>query len=248
MSTSPLPLPTSSSTCVVGIVGGIASGKSTVSRILAELGAHVIDADQFAREAMERPETIQAVRDRFGDQVIEEGRLSRSALAALVFGNSSEAKARRQELERIIHPQVRRRTEEILAAYECENTSQPETAPTNKSVSDTSRSDMISTGPADLHNAPVIVLDIPLLFESGWDARCDRILFVDTPSEVRKQRALERGWTVEQWSEREASQVDVDEKRRLATDHVQNDGCLANLRRQLEPLMTAWARSVTRQH
>lgn len=173
---------------------------------------------------------------------MEGGQLSRSALAALVFGNSSESKARRQELERIIHPQVRRRIEEILAAYDCENASPPETAPTNKSASDTKQSDVISIGSTDLHKRPIIVLDIPLLFESGWDTRCDRILYVDTPNEVRKQRALERGWTAEQWSEREASQVDVDEKRRLATDHVQNDGSLANLRIRLETLMTEWSR------
>lgn len=71
----------------VGVTGGIGSGKSTVSHRLAELGAHVVDADVVAREVVEPGEpTLQRIRDRFGADVIRaDGSLDRAALAAIVF-------------------------------------------------------------------------------------------------------------------------------------------------------------------
>ena len=71
----------------VGVTGGIGSGKSTVSRRLGELGAHVVDADAVAREVVEPGEpTLQRIRERFGDGVIRaDGSLDRASLAAVVF-------------------------------------------------------------------------------------------------------------------------------------------------------------------
>lgn len=89
----------------VGLTGGVASGKSTVSARLAELGAVVIDADRLAREAV-APGTdgLAAVVAEFGPEVLTpEGELDRPALAALVFADA----ARRRALEAIIHPRVR---------------------------------------------------------------------------------------------------------------------------------------------
>ena len=98
----------------VGLTGGIGSGKSAVLRLLAERGAVVVDADAIAREVVE-PGTpgLQAVADEFGDEVLApDGSLDRGALAALVF-SSSVSLAR---LEAIIHPLVRARRQELLAA------------------------------------------------------------------------------------------------------------------------------------
>ncbi len=71
----------------VGVTGGIGSGKSTVSRRLGELGAHVVDADAVAREVVEPGEpTLQRIRERFGEGVIRaDGSLDRGSLAAIVF-------------------------------------------------------------------------------------------------------------------------------------------------------------------
>jgi len=99
----------------IGLTGNIASGKSTVSRRLAELGAHVIDADVLAREAV-APGTagLAAVIARFGDAVLRaDGTLDRGWLRARVFGDPAELAA----LNAIVHPEVGRlRGERALAA------------------------------------------------------------------------------------------------------------------------------------
>ncbi len=95
----------------VGLTGGIASGKSTVSGILAELGAVVIDADQIAREVVARGTPgLAAVVDEFGpDLLTPDGDLDRPAMGALVFADPSA----RKRLEAIIHPLVHRRSAEL---------------------------------------------------------------------------------------------------------------------------------------
>ncbi len=98
----------------VGLTGGVASGKSTVSAILAELGAVVIDADLLAREVV-APGTdgLAAVVEEFGADVLApDGALDRPRLGALVFADPE----RRKALETIIHPRVRARAAEIEAA------------------------------------------------------------------------------------------------------------------------------------
>ena len=98
----------------VGLTGGIASGKSTVSAILAELGAVVVDADLIAREVVARGTPgLEAVVAEFGPGLLTpEGDLDRPAMGALVFADASA----RKRLEAIIHPLVHRRSAEIEAA------------------------------------------------------------------------------------------------------------------------------------
>lgn len=98
---------------LIALTGGIAAGKSTVGRRLAELGAFRIDADQLARDVVE-PGTpgLRAIRDRFGAEVIRaDGALDRSALGARVFGDA-EALA---DLNAIVHPAVRELAEQRIA-------------------------------------------------------------------------------------------------------------------------------------
>jgi len=98
----------------VGLTGGVASGKSTVSAILAELGAVVIDADLLAREVVAPgTEGLAAVVEEFGPDVLgPDGGLDRPRLGALVFADPE----RRRALESIIHPRVRARAAQIEAA------------------------------------------------------------------------------------------------------------------------------------
>jgi dephospho-CoA kinase len=93
----------------VGLTGGIASGKSTVADELARRGALVIDADRLAREVVEpgTPE-LAKVAERFPGAVVD-GRLDRAKLAAVVFVNPQA----RRDLERLIHPAVRKRAAEL---------------------------------------------------------------------------------------------------------------------------------------
>jgi dephospho-CoA kinase len=97
----------------VALTGGIASGKSMVAAELAARGAIIIDADVLAREVVE-PGTpaLAAIIDRFGEQVVTDGRLDRPRLAQLVFADPLA----RRDLERIVHPAVRARAAELEQA------------------------------------------------------------------------------------------------------------------------------------
>jgi dephospho-CoA kinase len=100
---------------LVGLTGGIGSGKSTVARLLEKRGAVVFDADLLAREAVE-PGTPghAAVIERFGADVLAPGgELDREALASIVFADP----AARRDLEQIVHPEVRRLFAEGSEAY-----------------------------------------------------------------------------------------------------------------------------------
>ena len=131
----------------VGLTGGVASGKSTVSAVLAELGAVVVDADVLAREVV-APGTdgLAEVVAAFGPSVLaEDGSLDRPALGAVVFGDE----ARRRVLEGIIHPRVRARAAEIEAA-----------APAGSVVVHDIPL-LTETGQADSFDA-VVVVDVPV--------------------------------------------------------------------------------------
>jgi dephospho-CoA kinase len=99
---------------VVGLTGGIGSGKSTVAEIFSGFGAPVIDTDAISRQLTEPGgEALGAIRDKFGDAVMQDdGSLDRAALRRRVFADDT---ARRQ-LEAILHPRIRRRVELALAA------------------------------------------------------------------------------------------------------------------------------------
>ncbi|MFS8523229.1 MAG: dephospho-CoA kinase [Limnochordales bacterium] len=102
---------------VAGLTGGIASGKSTVARMFAELGAAVVSADEIAREIVEPGQPAwEEIRGAFGDEVLNpDGTLNRRRLGAIVFADE----ARRRRLERITHPRIRevmaRRIEDLAA-------------------------------------------------------------------------------------------------------------------------------------
>lgn len=98
---------------LIGLTGGIASGKSTVANFLQALGAEIIDADQVAREVVE-PGTagLNMVIKEFGSEVLaSDGSLSRAKLAEVVFANEQK----RLKLEAILHPLIKTRTQELIA-------------------------------------------------------------------------------------------------------------------------------------
>lgn len=105
---------------LIGLTGGIASGKSTVSKMIEARGIPVIDADQIAREVVEKgSETLQKIVDYFGTEILnEDGTLARKKLGAIVF----QDKEKREALNAIIHPAIRKRMlekkEELLARGE----------------------------------------------------------------------------------------------------------------------------------
>ncbi|MFC0557900.1 dephospho-CoA kinase [Halalkalibacter alkalisediminis] len=99
----------------IGLTGGIASGKSTVSKMIMEMGIPVIDADQVAREVVEPgTKALQAICQHFGSSVInEDGTLARKKLGSIIFEDRKE----RQVLNEIVHPAVRNRMDELKQYY-----------------------------------------------------------------------------------------------------------------------------------
>jgi dephospho-CoA kinase len=98
----------------VGLTGGVASGKSTVSRMLDELGAVLVDADVLAREVVAKGTTgLEEVVEAFGPEILtDDGELDRPAMGAIVFADAEK----RRVLEGIIHPRVRERGAELEAS------------------------------------------------------------------------------------------------------------------------------------
>jgi dephospho-CoA kinase len=99
---------------LVGLTGGIGSGKSTVSKMLAERGAVILDADAFARDAVRKgTAAFDRVVKRFGREVVlPDGELDRPKLAEIVFADESS----RRDLEAIVHPEVRRAVDRDIRA------------------------------------------------------------------------------------------------------------------------------------
>jgi dephospho-CoA kinase len=165
---------------VVGLVGKIGAGKSTVARLLAAKGADVIDADRIAHEQFADEDVRRAITARFGDGVLAvDGGIDRAALALLVFGPTAAHEAALRDLEAIVHPRVRRRIEAEL--------------------------DRLRRLPATGSGSRVAVLDVPLLVRAGWAERCDRLLVVECDEAERRRRLAARGWNAEQQAAREAA-------------------------------------------
>ena len=104
---------------LVGLTGGIATGKSTVSAMFAHLGAKIVDADLLAREVvMPGQPAFARILEEFGPEVVQpDGHLDRKRLGAIVFADP----ARRKALEAITHPAIRTRQQRILSVYEEES-------------------------------------------------------------------------------------------------------------------------------
>ena len=91
---------------LVGLTGGIGAGKSTVSALLAELGACIVDADEIARQLQSAGSPVlAAMAERFGEGILhDDGSLNRAAVAEIVFGNDDASKAALKDLNGIVHP------------------------------------------------------------------------------------------------------------------------------------------------
>ena len=201
-------------TRIVGLTGGIGSGKSTVAKMLAELGAVVIDADAVVHELQAKGMPMLAqLREAFGDGILlPDGALDRKALGERVFSDE----AARERLNDIVHPEVAREMGRRLKdALERE--------------------------------VPLVVLDIPLLYEgrarrgaakrpSAGDL-AQAVIVVWAPREQQIERQLSRdGATREHAEARLAAQLPIDEKRDLADHVIDNSGSIEETRRQVEAL------------
>jgi dephospho-CoA kinase len=187
---------------IVGLTGGIGTGKSTVSGMLRELGATVIDADEATRAVQARgSDGLRQLVEAFGPDILApDGDLDRARLADIAFQDPDA----RRRLNEIVHPLVR----QWMAERQRE---------------------------AVERGDPVVVLDIPLLFEARGAGAFETVLLVYAPDEVALGRLVEqRGMTEEQARARMAAQMPIEEKRALATHVIENTGGMEELRTRVE--------------
>lgn len=190
---------------LIGLTGSIASGKSTVTRALREMGVPVIDADAIVREVQEPGTPVMAAIAReFGPGVIRpDGSLDRAALGAIVFRDPE----RRRALEAIVHPEVRRRMLAEVERYRAEG-------------------------------RPLVVLDLPLLYETGWDDLVEEVWVVYVDRETQRRRLVARdGLSAEEADLRIAAQMDLEEKVARADRVIDNRGTEAETRAQVARLV-----------
>ncbi|GAG92816.1 unnamed protein product, partial [marine sediment metagenome] len=137
---------------IIGIIGGVGSGKSTVAAEFTKLGCKVVDADKIAHDLLEEKAAREKIIDLFGEIVLDStGKIDSKKLADIVFADADKLSS----LNKIIHPLVLGRAEELIKQYNSQN------------------------------EVKAIVLDMPLLVEVGWAKRCDKLIFVDCKRQLR---------------------------------------------------------------
>ena len=189
---------------VIGVAGGIASGKSTVARVFERLGARVLDADAIGHDLLRTDRLRSAIRETFGEDVLnEEGEVDRQALGRVVFGDEGA----RQRLNRLVRPairaEIRRRTGEMRGeGYD-----------------------------------GVVVVDAPLLVDTGPTDLADKVILVTAPASTRKERIILRsGLTGREAEQRIAAQASDAKQARWADFVLENNGTEEELAEEAEAL------------
>lgn len=180
---------------VLGLTGGIASGKSTLSNIFRELGIKIADADKIAKEISEREDVLLEIKNIFGNGVFaKNGVLDRKKLKDEVFSDKSKLK----KLNDIVHPKVWNEFKKIKEK--------------------TAKND-------------IIIFDVPLLFESGMDKMCDKVLLIYINKELQIKRMFERdGIDRELALKIINSQMSLEEKMSKSHLKIENSGTIEDLR------------------
>ncbi|MGL4308779.1 MAG: dephospho-CoA kinase [Cetobacterium sp.] len=141
---------------IIGLTGGIASGKSTVSDIFKNLGIKIYDGDIIAKNIMAKEEVILELKKNFGKDIFDnEGRLNRKKFKEIVFNN----KEKLEILNGIVHPKV------IKEFYNIKK---------------------------ETNTKDIVLFDVPLLFETGIDKLCDRVIVVDIDENIQIARIIAR--------------------------------------------------------
>ena len=192
---------------MIGLTGGIGSGKSTVAGMFRELGADMIDADELAREVVARRQpALREIATAFGQAVLlPDGSLDRPKLASIVF----QDEAARATLNAITHPRIRERMRTEVEA----------------------RRD----------HPGLLVLDIPLLFESDPHEEVEAVVVVWVDRLTQLRRLVERdGFTLEEAGRRIAAQMPLDEKRARADHVIDNSRSLEKTRAQVRAVFARY--------
>ena len=193
---------------VIGLSGGVASGKSLVASCFEHFGATVINADRIGHEVLKISQVIAEIESQWGQDVIRDGEVDRSALAQIVFDTTPKSANQLERLEQITHPRIGQLIRKRLAQLRTE--------------------------------AIAAVLDAPVMFKSGWDGMCDKIVFIQSDRAIRLQRARQRGWDSDELDQRELRQTPINEKRSRSTDIINNSQSKLDTYIQARDLWRSW--------
>lgn len=184
---------------ILGVTGGIATGKSTVVDVFRKAGVPIVDGDLIAREIVEpgKP-ALKALVAAFGEEILTEDRLNRKKLGEIVFNDP----AKRQLLDRLLDGYLRGAiTDQIKEAAK---------------------------------TAPLVVADIPLLYEADYQQYMDQVAVVYIPKELQLTRLMQRDHlTKEAALQRMKSQLSIEEKRQKADFLFDNQGTREETRQQV---------------
>lgn len=182
-------------TKILGLTGGIASGKSTVSKYFASLNIPIVDADLVARKVMRAGSpAVKDIREEFGEEVLlENGEINREYLGELVFTYPEKRKQLNEIVQGRIRTEIADQTKALLEK-----------------------------------NPPLIILDIPLLYEETYETEVDEVMVVYVDADVQKERLLKRNTdlTEEDALNRILSQIPLAEKAKLADVLIDNNGTI----------------------
>lgn len=188
---------------LVGLTGGIGAGKSTVSALLAELGACIVDADEIARQLQSAGSPVlAAMAERFGEGILhDDGSLNRAAVAEIVFGNDDASKAALKDLNGIVHPAMQA---EILRQIKIGH-----------------------------DGGQHVVLDFPLLAENPRDDLDATIVIDIDPEIAVERLVNSRGMDETDARNRIANQASREKRLAIATHVIDNSEGVDSLREQV---------------
>ncbi len=212
---------------VVGVTGGIASGKSLVLNTFMKLGAYAIDCDALSREVvMPCSKPWWEIVSFFGKDILKKDlELDRKKLRGIVFGDSEKLDI----LEKIIHPEVRRKCMERVEAIK--NLSLKKKALPKKNY---------TSYTMELEPDTLVVIDVPLLIELGIQKEFDKVIVVYVSEEVQIRRVMERdGVTKEAAKKMIGMQMPLKEKLKFADNVINNEGTLEETEKQVRNVFEA---------
>ena len=192
---------------VIGITGGIGTGKSSVVEILKEKGYAVLSADAISHEIMTPDSSVvNRLRSVFGEEIIcPDGTLNRKDLAQKAFSRPENT----EKLNEIVQQAIK---EELTAR-----------------ITRLKQEDPLQ----------VIIAEIPLLYEAGWDDLCDSVWTITAEMDTRIRRIMQRDGVKKRVARvRMKYQMDEDEKIAKADIVIHNDGSLTELREKVEKALT----------
>ena len=193
---------------LIAVTGGIASGKTLISKWFEEKGYKVVYADKIGHKFLDDEDIINRLTEKFGEDILDNKKINRKKLGQIVFGS----KEKLSFLNQLLHPKIRKEMQKIIDEYEELNTSSK-----------------------DLCQVPILIFEIPLLFENKLEKAFDLVLNISSEKSIQIRRIIKK----KKISEKRAKQI-IDsqmsdfEKQKLADVNIMNNTSLENLYEKLE--------------